>query len=304
MKKIEYWIGYLFLQIIYLPFRFLSYESCLAIGRGIVKILRPLAKSKIKIARENILHALPNLSEKEREKILDGHIEYLGELVADSLYAPRINQDWLDKYFQWENNSEAIEERITKEPLGVVMISGHFGTWEVLVHWLGLKHKALGIYKKIRNPLVDKWYRSIREFSGISLVPMEDSAGPVFKGLKKGRWVGFGADQNAGRSGIFVQFLNRPASTFQGPAAMAYLTGARMILMSFLRGTNDKKVHANIIDLGVVEKEKFPDKESAIRHYTELWTHTLEGEIHKTPSQYFWVHRRWKTKPGDFPGQV
>lgn len=304
MKKIEHIIGFIFLQIIYLPFRFLSYEACLALGRGIVRLIRPLAGSKIRIARDNLKHAFPNLSESEREKILEDHIIYLGELLADSLFTSRVDEKWMNKYLTWDNDSEKIEAEITKSGIGVVMISGHFGTWEMLVHWLGIRHQAIGIYKKIRNKLVDAWYKKIRAKSGVILVPMEEAASPVFRGLKKGKWVGFGADQNAGKSGIFVNFFNRPASTFQGPVTMAYLTDAKMVLLSFLRGIHDKKVHANIIDLGYIDKIKFPDKEQAIRHYTELWTKTLEEEVRKTPGQYFWVHRRWKTKPGDFPGQV
>lgn len=304
MKKIEHIIGFIFLQIIFLPFRFLSYEACLALGRGIVRCIRPFAGSKIKIARDNIKHAFPDISESEREKILEDHIIYLGELAADSFYTPRIDDEWIKNYFVWDNDSEQIEERITKEGVGIVMITGHFGTWEMLVHWLGIRHQAIGIYKRIRNKFVDKMYKKIRAKSGVILVPMEESASIAFRGLKKGKWVGFGADQNAGKSGIFVDFFNRPASTFQGPITMAYLTDAKMILLYFLRGIEDKKVHANIIDLGFIDKTKFPDKEKAIRHYTELWTRTLEEEVRKTPGQYFWVHRRWKTKPGDFPGQV
>ncbi|WCL49830.1 lysophospholipid acyltransferase family protein [Leptospira sp. GIMC2001] len=304
MKKIEHIIGYLFIRFIFLPFQFLPYEACLALGRMVVRILAPLAKSKIKIARENIEFAFPNLTEHERQDILKKHLIYLGEMIADSLYAPRIDDRWLKKYFVYENGAEELDEKITKEGLGVVMISGHFGTWEVLVHWLGLQHKGLGIYKKMRNPWADRWYRRLRENSGIQLVPTIESAGPTVKGLKKGRWVGFGADQNAGKSGIFVQFMNRPASTFQGPALMAYLTGAKMILISFLRGDKDKKVHVHIRDLGVVDKDKFPDRDDVVRYYTQMWTQALEEEVRKTPEQYFWVHRRWKTKPGDFEGQV
>lgn len=84
---------------------------------------------------------------------------------------------------------------------------------------------------------------------------------------------------------------------------MAYLTGAKMLLYSVLCGENGKVI-VRVKDLGCVDKKAFQDRETAIRHYTEVWTKALEEEVKLCPEQYFWVHRRWRTKPGDFPGQV
>ncbi|MBE8355764.1 lysophospholipid acyltransferase family protein, partial [Leptospira interrogans serovar Pomona] len=114
----------------------------------------------------------------------------------------------------------------------------------------------------------------------------------VTKMLKQGYWVGFGSDQNAGKVGTFVNFFNRPASTYQGPALMAYLTGAKMLLYSVLCGENGKVI-VRVKDLGCVDKKAFPDRETAVRHYTEVWTRALEEGVKLYPEQYFWVHRRW-----------
>ena len=178
----------------------------------------------------------------------------------------------------------------------------HLGTWELLVQFMGLRMKGAGIYKKIRNPYVDKWVKSLREKNGILLVTTEESS-RVMKLLKDGYWIGFGSDQNAGKAGIFVNFFNRPASTYQGPALMAYLTGAKLLLYSVVCG-EDGKVIVRVQNMGVIDKKKFPNRDAAVRHYTELWTRLLEEDIKLFPDQYFWVHRRWRTKPGDFPGQV
>lgn len=165
-----------------------------------------------------------------------------------------------------------------------------------------MRFKGGGIYKAIRNPFVDKWIKRIRENNGIELVEMKESA-KVVKMLKSGYWVGFGTDQNAGKVGIFVDFLNRPASTFQGAALMAYLTGAKMLLYSVVCGEQGK-IQVRVRDIGVIDKKAFSNREEAVRAYTEKWTKILEEEVKLYPEQYFWVHRRWRTKPGDFPGQV
>jgi KDO2-lipid IV(A) lauroyltransferase len=265
-------------------------------------LLYPIAKKHRKIAYENISYAFPELSEEDKLILLKKSFLHLGTLLAGSLWAPRLTRKWMDEHFVYDDNSLKIEKQTIEEGIGVVLISGHLGTWEILVQSIGARMKGAGIYKKIRNPYIDKWLRNLRENNGIKLVPMEDSV-QVVKMLKNGYWVGFGSDQNAGKAGIFVDFLNRKASTFQGPALMAYLTGSKMLVYSALSGENGKVI-IRVNDLGIINKKEFPDRDSAIRAYTEKWTYALENEVRQFPEQYFWVHRRWRTKPGDFPGQV
>lgn len=302
MKKIGYFISFLFAYFLYLPFKFLPYKVCLAYGVGITRVLFPLARKHRRIACDNISYAFPNLNEKEKLSLVKRHFDHLGRLLAGTLYASRLNQEWMDKYLSYEPEFLKIERDTNKEGIGVVLVSGHLGTWEILVQFMGLRMKGAGIYKKIRNPFVDKWVKSLRENNGILLVTTDESS-RVMKLLKDGYWIGFGSDQNAGKAGIFVNFFNRPASTYQGPALMAYLTGAKLLLYSVVCG-EDGKVIVRVKDMGVIDKKKFPSRDMAVRHYTEMWTRLLEEEVKLFPEQYFWVHRRWRTKPGDFPGQI
>ncbi|HMV43039.1 MAG TPA: lauroyl acyltransferase [Leptospiraceae bacterium] len=302
MKQIGYFLSFLFAYFLYLPFKFLPYKACLAYGVGITKVLFPFAKKHRKIAYDNISHAFPEYTHEQRLALVKKHFEHLGRLLAGTLFASRVNKEWLDKYLVYDPESLQIEEDTKKEGVGVVLVSGHLGTWEILVQFMGVRMKGAGIYKQIRNPFVDKWVKSLREKNGIVLVTTEES-NKVMKLLKDGYWIGFGSDQNAGKAGIFVNFFNRPASTYQGPALMAYLTGAKLLLYSVVCG-EDGKVIVRVKNMGFIDKKKFPSREAAIRHYTELWTHLLEEEVKLFPDQYFWVHRRWRTKPGDFPGQT
>jgi KDO2-lipid IV(A) lauroyltransferase len=209
--------------------------------------------------------------------------------------------EWMEKYLVYSEESLKIEKDTIKEGIGVVLISGHLGTWEILVQFMGMRMKGGGIYKPIRNPYVDKLIYKMRTNNGIVLVSTEESS-RVIKMLKEGYWIGFGTDQNAGKAGIFVDFLNRPASTFQGAALMAYMTGAKMLFYTVVSG-EEGRVIVRVKEIGTINKKNYTDRDTAIRHYTQVWTSILEKEIKLFPEQYFWVHRRWRTKPGDFPGQ-
>lgn len=302
MKELINLISFGFAYFLYLPFKFLPYRVCLWYGILLSRSLYPLAIKHRKIAYDNISYAFPELSDKQKKDLVKKHFTHLGVLLAGSLYAPRMDKKWMEKYLQYSPEMLKIEQDVIKEGVGVVLISGHLGTWELLVQFMGIRMKGAGIYKKIRNPYIDRWLKKLRENNGILLVSMEES-GAVIKLLKQGYWVGFGSDQNAGKSGIFVNFLNRPASTFQGPVLMAYLTGSRLLLYSVVSAEKGK-VNVRIKDLGYVDKKLLPSKEDVIRYYTQVWTKALEDEVKLFPEQYFWVHRRWRTKPGDFEGQV
>lgn len=301
MKNLIHFIAFCFAYSLYLPFRLLPYRVCLWYGIFLVNLLYPLARKHRKIADENLSFAFPELTEAERQVLVKKHFNHLGVLLAGSLYAPRISQKWMDKYLVYQPEMLKMEEDTKKQGIGVVLISGHLGTWEILVQFMGLRFKGGGIYKKIRNPYVDRWLKRLRENNGIVLVEMKESS-KVIKMLKEGYWVGFGSDQNAGKTGIFVDFFHRPAATFQGPAMMAYITGAKMLLYSAISGKKGK-VLVRVKEIGCINKKEFPDKKTAINEYTKKWTQALEEEVRLYPEQYFWVHRRWRTKPGDFPGQ-
>lgn len=302
MKQIGYILSFILAYTFYLPFKFLPYRICLSYGILLSKLLYPFAKKHRKIAYENLSFAFPELNDLQKKELIQKHFTHLGRLLAGTLYAPRINQKWLDTYLSYDPESLKIEQDTNKEGVGVTLISGHLGTWEILVQFMGIRMKGAGIYKKIRNPFIDSWIKKLRENNGIVLVSTEDS-NRCIKLLKDGYWIGFGSDQNAGRAGIFVNFFNRPASTYQGPVLMAYLTNSKMLLYSVVCGEKGKVI-VRVKNLGFVDKKKFSSRDEAIRHYTEVWTKALEEEVKLFPDQYFWVHRRWRTKPGDFPGQV
>ncbi len=301
MKTAVNIIAYLFARFFEIPFRILPYRACLFLGRVIVITLYPFAASKKKIARENIRYAFPELSEQERDELLWKHFLFLGDVAGSTLYAPRIDQTWMDKYLEYDPDSLILEQETYKEGKGFFCVSGHYGVWELMVHFMPLRYRISSVYKKIRNPYVEKWMYNVRTKNGMILIDMKEP-GLVPKALKQGHIVGIAPDQNAGQAGIFVDFFNRKASTFKGLSVFTYLTGARNLLYSS-NFIGNGKVRVSIRDMGTIDKKSEADKEEAIKKFTVKWTKILEEEVRKMPEQYLWIHRRWRTKPGDFPGQ-
>jgi Kdo2-lipid IVA lauroyltransferase/acyltransferase len=178
---------------------------------------------------------------------------------------------------------------------GVIVITSHFGNWELE----GAMTCALGghlnaIYFQQSNFLADSYFNMIRQKAGLSLIYKKYAFRGTLKALGKNEIVAFLSDQDAGgRDGVFVNFFNRPASTFKGPVYFALKTGAPVLLASLVRV---EKFRYKFI-LEEIPMISTGDLEKDILTNTQSWSTRLEELIRTHPEQWFWVHRRWKTVP-------
>ena len=111
--------------------------------------------------------------------------------------------------------------------------------------------------------------------------------------LRAGRVVAFVTDQDARGSGVFVPFFGRLASTHRGPALMALRTGAPLFLGYGMRLPNG--TYTGTIEEITVSRDG--DMDDAVYRLTAAFTAKLEAVVRRAPEQYFWQHRRWKTRP-------
>jgi len=317
MKAIGITIRDFLIYLIFLglsiPFRILSYPGALKLGTFIVRLLFPLFPKYRRIALENIAYAFPDTESvnaaqpdtkpvitERHQQIFDEHLNHLGYLIADTFWKSRMNQEWFEKYVRYEPGAKEIEDNLIRRiesGKGFILVSGHIGTWENIVQFVGYRLHGAVLYKRIKNRFLDQWFEKQRGILGTKIYPMEET-GSLIRYLRQGGVIGLAADQNAGGAGIFVDFLNRPASTYKGPATIALLAKTPLIFITLIH-KGDGTVFLDFEDLGIIEAiaQLQDDKEAAIAKITHLWVNALERAIHKTPGQYFWVHRRWKTTP-------
>ncbi len=179
---------------------------------------------------------------------------------------------------------------------GVILTGGHFGNWEAL----GIATAMAGfpislVVAPIRNPYLNKMITGARKHMGVQLISKKGMAVRyITKALKEKRCVGMLIDQDAGRTGTFVDFFGRPSSTPKGPAKYA-VSRDLPIVMLFCFPQDDGTLEI------VFEEVAFnpaSDDESTIQQVTQQMTSRLEYYIRQNPSNWFgWLHRRWKTEP-------
>ena len=182
---------------------------------------------------------------------------------------------------------------------GVVAVTGHFGSWELL----GAAMVAHGypvdfLVGEQSNRLVDEMMNHLRSASGIGIIARGVAARGVFGSLKKNRIVALLSDQDARSAGIFVDFLGRPASTFQGAAQFALRMRSVIACCCIVRQPDESHV---AVFLPPIDVDPDNEREREIQRLTEEHTKVLGLLVERYPDHYFWAHRRWKTRPREQP---
>lgn len=182
-----------------------------------------------------------------------------------------------------------------KKRKGVIVILAHLGNWELLTAFAPMTGlPATVVYRPIKSKAVNRFVIENRNRTGIEFFPLHGALDAVKEALAQGTIAGLLADQNSGHQrGVFVDFFGKKACTAKGPAKLAMGTGAPMIPI-FLYREKTKFVLEIQPELPLVNTG---NEQADIRHNTQVYTSAIETVVRRHPEQYFWLHRRWKTRP-------
>jgi Kdo2-lipid IVA lauroyltransferase/acyltransferase len=237
-------------------------------------------------ADKNLRMVFPEMSRKDRNKIMKEMYRQMGKTAAETYFAD------FDKLYEdvelegWENLEAAIAMN-----KGVILASCHTGNWELAGQFIHERHKLSVIYKKLRNRYLNTFTYAIRDDKGLVLIEVKKALRQILKLLKQKYIVTIMIDQNARKNGIITDFLGHPASTFVGTAKIAIKTKTPIVPAIALRLPNGK--HKFIFEKPILPDE-YKNTNEDIRTLSELASKQLEKYILKYPEQWFWVHRRWR----------
>jgi KDO2-lipid IV(A) lauroyltransferase len=269
----------------------LSWRRALAAGAALGEAAGRFGLRR-RVAEANLAIAFPDRPVSERAAILAEHYRELGRVAAEY---PRLGA------LVHAADGEVVAEARGLEHLeeaaalgrGVILLTGHYGNFEMLGAWLGKLNPVDFVVKGLSNPDVERQVGAWRAAAGVGSIGIGSGVRRVFAALKGKRWVAMLADQDARRAGLFVPFFGRPTSTPAGPAAIALRSGAP-IVMGFPRRLPDGR---HVLDVMAPLTGANLDGEAAVRELTARHTACLEAWVRKQPAQWFWLHRRWKTPP-------
>lgn len=293
MKKIRYFIEYIFLLGLGYVIRMIPRRVVLWLGARVGDLIYYCIPIRKKLTIEQLARSFPEKSRKEIAGIARGAYQNLGINGLEHLSLPGLSKKELIDIVTLENE-EAMRRAYARKK-GIVFVGGHFGNWEYPSSAVASRGYPVSIIvADLGNPFLDRMVNAHRMKAGVTILTKGMSVRGILKTLRNNEFIGMLMDQDAGAAGIFTDYFGKSCSTPRGPAIFALKTGATVIFMSPVRQQDGSiKVIFEEVD---VDYAKGATEEN-ILDITQRCTSRLEFYTRKYPDQWFWMHRRWKTRP-------
>jgi KDO2-lipid IV(A) lauroyltransferase len=248
-----------------------------------------------KVGLRNLEIAYPEMAAAERRKIVRGVFVSLGRQLAEFCQFPRYTRDNVSQVAVYEGfeNFDAAQRR----GKGVLFLTAHLGGWEVgsFVHSIH-GHRLRIVVRALDNPYLDRMVERYRTLHGNSTFEKQDFARGLISAMRAGETVGLLIDQNmTPPAGVFVDFFGVPACAASGIARVALRTDASVVPAFTI--WDDVRRKYRITFAPRLTLPKTGDDERDVLDATQLFTSVIEEYVRKSPDQWLWVHRRWKTRP-------
>ncbi|MCI0433658.1 MAG: lysophospholipid acyltransferase family protein [Gemmatimonadetes bacterium] len=272
--------------------RALPARSALATGAGLARLGWWPLRIRRTVVEANLRAAFPDHSAKwVRATAAEAYAHIGRETVALLRAAGRTGRAHVDREADIEG-AALIGDALALGN-GVLVLTAHFGNWELGAASLAALGATIDIVvQRQRNPLFDRALIEARRGLGVSVIDRGAATREGVRSLRDNHVLVLAPDQNAGRSGLFLPFFGRPASTTRGPAILAVRAAAPVLMSTAVRAP-DGRLRVRLRSLA----GRVPRSESAITGVMSRYLAVLEAAIRETPTQYFWHHRRWKTRP-------
>lgn len=242
-------------------------------------------------ARRNIERAMPELPAAEIDRILAAMWDNLGRTAFEYAHLDRFGRP--EERHRLELVGGEALHALAREGRGAMLVSGHFGNWELMP--LAMRLEGLDgteVYRAANNPYVNEWMVEMRRDL---IVPEQIAKGPkgarqLVKAVRDNRFIAMLVDQRLSE-GIEVKFFGLPAMTTPAPAGFATRYGVAIIPAAIER-TGGAHFRLTVYPRLDVRDEADPTGE--ILRLTQALNDFLEARIREKPENWFWLHNRWE----------
>lgn len=267
-------------------------RSALVLGAALGALLGALGVRR-RVAAANLARAFPERDDAWRARVLREHYRELGRTAADYARLPRLVHGPEREVFASWRVDEAVSAAHAMGR-GVILITGHFGHFELIGARIGRSLPVAFMVKPLSNPGAEAWLTALRHASGVETLTIGAGVRGAIQRLRAGGVVAMLADQDARRDGVFVPFFGVPASTPIGPAYLSLATGAPIVFGTCVRAADGRY---DAVTLPPIVPAGDPRDPKAVLALTARHTALLEAAVREHPESWFWLHKRWKTAP-------
>jgi KDO2-lipid IV(A) lauroyltransferase len=294
-SRLGNYLVYLVVRVLICVVQAMRMETGHRLAKRLAWLFADVLKLRARVVDDNLRHAFPEMSPSERRRLARRMWEHLFLLVLEVAHAPRkIHETNWREYVRFRNEKDLVGRLLSDRPL--IVVTAHFGNFEVGAFLLGLFGYAThSVARTLDNPYLHRFVDRFRRLTGQHTIPKKGGYDQILEVLASGGTLAFLADQAAGPKDCWVEFFERPASTFKAIALLA-LEHEAPVAVCYARRLG-RPLQFEMVTAGVADPRDAPDDVSSIHQLTQWYTTQLEEGIRQTPDQYWWIHRRWKDRP-------
>ncbi len=268
---------------------FLPFRVIVAIGNGLGALLYPLAAERRRVGMINLKLCFPDVSDAAREKLVRDHFKmFCRGLIERSIL--------------WWSSAERINRLIRVEGMEhfeairgkpAILLTPHFVGMDAGGQWIAQHIDTVCMYANQKNMyLTELLLKKRARFGNQRLYSRQEGLRPIIRGMRENMPFIYPPDQDQGiRDGAFIPFFGVPAATMTSVPRIAQMTGAKVVpsITRMLPGGE------GYVLTFYPAWDNYPSGDDIAD--TRRMNEFIEQRIKEMPEQYFWLHKRFKTRP-------
>ncbi|WP_416694787.1 lipid A biosynthesis acyltransferase [Candidatus Pseudothioglobus sp. Uisw_050_01] len=266
---------------------FIPFSTQVIIGSTIGKVMYPFMSKLRSTAYSNISHCFPEKKQSQVNALVKSHFEAIGISLFETANAYYASDKKIIKLLTTKN--EHFFKDALKQEGGIILLCAHFMPLMLGSRALLINHTIANIYRPQNNKLFDQAMVKGYKNHGAVMIKSTDTRS-VVKAINNSLPIWYAPDQDLGeKNSVFAPFFGIQTATASATARLAKNNNTRVIPYSFIR---TKKGYEMSFEEPL---QNFPSNNPVDDATTTNMI--LEKQIKKTPEQYLWIHRRFKTRP-------
>ncbi|MDR3195429.1 MAG: lysophospholipid acyltransferase family protein [Endomicrobium sp.] len=290
--KFQDYAEYIALKIVIFFIRLFPFKLAVNAGETIGVVFYYIVNFRRSHVIDMLTQSFPEKSKKEIRIITINTYRNFAKTVVEIIFFPIMSDEEIKKLLAFTN--EHLVEKSYSEGRGTIFMSAHLGNWELTALAYSKIYPMSVVVANQSNFLVDKMMDNVRTNQGFATISRDGMAfRDVMKALKRNEIVAFLADQDAGPQGVFIPFFGRLTSTPKGAALFALRAKCPIIIALGIRQKNGIMK----VEFAEVPMPNSGDSNKDIEIINAFYLKKLEDIVRRYPEQWFWFHRKWKTRP-------
>jgi KDO2-lipid IV(A) lauroyltransferase len=263
-----------------------------ALAAALAWFARVVLRLRVRVARENLEGCFPDWLPGHVDETLARHYRGLSEVLVEFIKQGRMSAAEFNERMRFHDPEPVHAALAAGRP--VMLLTAHYANWEWGLQRMQLEFGVplVAAYKPPRNAAADRAMSALRSRFGVRMVAAKRLLRELARLRRTPHIAAFVADQvpTTSPNRVWLRFLGRETAFFTGPAEIARSSGYEAYYVAITRSARGR------YDVRL-QPVAAPGEALEPLEFTRRYAAHVEAQVHATPADWMWMHRRWKLEP-------